>query len=115
MIQKTTGKAVAIYIGESDHLGGTPLHAAIVQVAKKEGLAGATVTRAMMGFGAHSQIHTTNIVLLSEDLPVVVTLIDTPEKIDAFLPMLEQMVTEGTIVSWEVKVEVFRERAKKAE
>ena len=111
MTSKSKAKAISIYISASDHRDGEPLYAVIVQEAKKRGLSGATVLRAMMGFGAHSRIHSTNILVLSEDLPVVITLIDTPEKIDEFLPVLELMVGEGTVVSCDVNVEVFRERA----
>ena len=97
MTQKTKGKAVAVFVGESDHIHGKPVYAAIVEAAKKHGLAGATATRAMMGYGAHSQIHTANIVILAEDLPIVVSLIDTHENIVAFIPILEQLVPEGTL------------------
>lgn len=113
MNAKEKGKALAIYVGESDHLHGKPLYIAIVERAKSEGLAGATVGRAIMGFGAHSRIHTTNIELLSMDLPVVVNIVDTPERIEAFLPILEEMVAEGTIVSWDVTVELHRPKAEK--
>jgi PII-like signaling protein len=108
MDRNQQGKALAIYIGESDHLHGKPLYIAIVEEAKRAGIAGATVGRAFMGFGAHSKIHTNNIVLLSEDLPVVVSIVDRPEKIAAFLPTLEEMVVEGTIVSWDVIIELHR-------
>lgn len=111
MNEKQKGKALAIYVGESDHIHhGKPLYIAIVERAKAEGLAGATVGRAIMGFGAHSHIHATNIELLSMDLPVVVNIVDSPERIDAFLPILDEMVTEGTIVSWDVMVELHRPR-----
>jgi len=101
-------KALAIYIGESDQWHGKPLYAAIVERAKAEGLAGATVGRGIMGFGANSRIHTASIVRLSEDLPVVVYIIDTIERVDAFLPILEEMVQEGLVATWEATVEIYR-------
>jgi PII-like signaling protein len=114
MITKNRGKALAIYVGESDHIHGKPVYIAVIEAAKEQGLAGATAGRAIMGFGAHSRIHTTNIVVLSEDLPVVICIVDTEERIEAFLPQVEALVREGTIVSWEVDIEVLR-REKNAE
>jgi len=100
-------KALAVYIGESDHWHGKPLYAAIVEKAREMGLAGATVTRGIMGFGANSRIHTTAILRLSEDLPVVVQLVDQPERIDLFMKQLDEMVTEGLVVTWNVNVERY--------
>src|SRR5438552_19113227 len=91
------GKLVRIYIGEADNWHGQALYNAIVERARKEGLAGATVTRGFEGFGANSRIHTTSILRLSEDLPVKIEIIDIVERIDAFLPLLDEMVTEGLI------------------
>ncbi|HEY0868713.1 MAG TPA: DUF190 domain-containing protein [Fimbriimonas sp.] len=108
------GKALAIHIGESDHWHGKALSTAIVEKAREMGLAGATVTRGSMGFGANSRIHTTSIVRLSEDLPVVVTIIDTPERIAAFLPVVHEMVTEGMVSSWDVDVEIYRHSPREA-
>jgi len=101
-------KALAIYIGDSDHWHGKPLSAAIVELAKKEGMAGSTVTHGVMGFGAHSRIHTAHILRLSEDLPVVITIVDKPERIDKFLPLLDDMIQEGLVVTWDVHVEIYR-------
>ena len=89
------GQLLRIFIGESDRWGGIPLYDAIVQEARKRGLAGATVFRGFEGFGAHSRIHTTRILRLSEDLPIVVEIVDADEKIQAFLPVLDEMVKEG--------------------
>jgi CBS-domain-containing membrane protein len=96
---KIHGKAevLRIYIGDSDRLGGRLLHEAIVDEARKRGMAGATVMRGMIGFGANSLVHTARILRLSEDLPVVVEIVDKPDRIAAFLPILESMVAEGTI------------------
>jgi uncharacterized protein len=89
------GQLLRIFIGESDRWGSQPLYEAIVQEARRRGLAGATVFKGFEGFGAHSRIHTTRILRLSEDLPIVVEIVDTEDKIQAFLPVLEGMVTEG--------------------
>jgi CBS domain-containing protein len=86
-----------IYIGDSARLGGRLLHEAIVAEARKRGLAGATAMHGMLGFGANSLVHTAKILRLSEDLPVVVEIVDKPDRIAAFLPFLEDMVSEGTI------------------
>lgn len=91
------GKLVRIYIGESDHWHGKALYNAIVERARQEGLAGATVTRGIEGFGANSRIHTASILRLSEDLPVKIEIIDVAERIEQFLPLLDEMVTEGLI------------------
>ena len=101
-------KALAVYMGESDHWQSRPLYVAIVERARELGMAGATVTRGIMGFGANSRIHTTTILRLSEDLPVVVQIVDMPERIDPFLKELDAMVTEGMVVTWDVTVEQYR-------
>lgn len=104
-------KLLRIFIGESDRWKGKPLYEAIVLEAKAQGLAGATVFKGFMGFGAHSRIHTAKILQLSEDLPVMIEIVDSAEKIEAFLPVLEGMVQEG-LVTLE-KVEVIRYQARR--
>jgi Uncharacterized conserved protein len=96
---KIRGEAevLRIYIGDSDRLGGRLLHEAIIDEARRRGMAGATAMRGMIGFGANSLVHTAKILRLSEDLPVVVEIVDKPDRIAAFLPILEDMVNEGTI------------------
>ena len=89
------GKLVRIYVGEADRWQGKALSAAIVERVKKEGLAGATVTRGIEGFGANSRIHTASILRLSEDLPIVIEIVDSEEKINGFLPALEAMMGSG--------------------
>ncbi|GEM86905.1 DUF190 domain-containing protein [Meiothermus granaticius] len=101
-------KLVRVFIGEFDQWQGRPLFEAIVMEAKKAGLAGATVFKGFMGFGGHSLIHTAKILQLSEDLPILVEIVDTEEKIQAFLPTLDAMIQEG-LVTLE-KVEVIRYR-----
>ncbi|GAA6744321.1 DUF190 domain-containing protein [Thermus antranikianii] len=103
-------KLLRVFVGESDRHGGRPLYEAIVLEAKRQGLAGATVFKGFMGFGAHSRIHTAKVLQLSEDLPVMIEIVDTEEKIRAFLPVLEGMVKEG-LVTLE-KVEVIRYRSR---
>ncbi len=91
------GRLVRIYIGHSDQWHGQPLYNAIVQRAKQEGLAGATVIQGIEGFGANSRIHRASILDLSTDLPIKVEIVDLAERIERFLPLLEEMVTEGLI------------------
>jgi len=97
-----------IFIGDSDKYHGRPLYEAIVEEARKAGLAGATVLRATLGFGANSRIHTAKILRLSEDLPMVVEIVDTPEKIAAFLPVLDGLMDEGLVTLERVRVIVYR-------
>lgn len=99
-----TGRELWIYVGESDRYKGRPLSQQLVEVLKAEGLAGATVTRGTIGFGANSRIHTASIERLSEDLPVVVVVVDSRERIDRVLPRVEKMVTEGLITIHDVEV-----------
>ncbi|MBO8128530.1 MAG: DUF190 domain-containing protein [Peptococcaceae bacterium] len=107
---KISGKAklLQIYIGESDRYKGKPLYRAIVNLAKKEGLAGATVTRAILGFGANSRIHSANILRLSEDLPVMISIVDSEEYINKILPKLDEMVPEGLITVQDVDIIKYR-------
>jgi PII-like signaling protein len=97
-----------IFIGESDKYHGRPLYEALVEDARRRGLAGATVLRGTLGFGAHSRIHTAKILRLSEDLPMVVEIVDTPETIAAFLPDLDAMIGEGLVTLEKVRVIVYR-------
>ena len=91
------GKLVRIFIGESDRWHGRPLYQAIVERVRKEGLAGATVIRGIEGFGAKSHLHTSRILRLSEDMPVVVEIVDTAERVDGLLPLLDEMVADGLV------------------
>jgi PII-like signaling protein len=103
-------KLLRIFIGESDKWQGRPLYEAIVLEVKRHGLAGATVFKGVMGFGAHSRIHSAKLLQLSEDLPLMIEIVDSDEKIRAFLPVLDAMVREG-LVTLE-RVEVIRYRAR---
>jgi uncharacterized protein len=93
-----------IFIGEDDKFGGSPLYEAIVLRARELHLAGATVLRGPMGFGASSRLHTTKILRLSEDLPLVIEIVDSEDKINAFLPALEEMMTSGLTTLEKVQV-----------
>jgi hypothetical protein len=106
------GKLLRIFVGESDTWHGKPLYDAIVELARKEGLAGATVIRGMEGFGAHSRLHTSRILRLSEDLPVVIEIVDGEEQIDRILPALDEMVEEGMVTVERVHVIAYRAKPK---
>jgi PII-like signaling protein len=93
-----------IFIGEDDKFGGSPLYEAIVLKARETHLAGATVLRGPMGFGASSRLHTTKILRLSEDLPLVIEIVDSEDKINGFLPMLDEMMTSGLVTLEKVQV-----------
>ena len=97
-------KRLRVYIGESDHWKGQSLATAIVEMCRREGLAGATVSRGVMGFGASSRIHTTHILDLSTDLPLIIDIIDKPERIEKIKPILDEMVTEGLITQEDVHI-----------
>jgi hypothetical protein len=93
-----------IFIGEDDRTKGRPLYEAIVLKAREAGLAGATVLRGPMSFGKSSTLHTTKVLRLSEDLPIVIEIVDTQEKIDAFLPVLDPMMGSGLVTLERVQV-----------
>lgn len=93
-----------IFIGESDKWHHQPLHMALLERLRKEGFAGATVFRGIAGFGARSVLHTTHLLRLSEDLPVVIEVVDTEEQIERLVPILEEMVMEGLVTLEKVRV-----------
>jgi len=105
------GKLLRLFIGESDRWHGKPLYQAIVEQVRAEGLAGATVIRGIEGFGADSHLHTSRILRLSEDLPVVIEIVDTPERIDRVVPLLDEMVTEGMLTLERVQIVTYRSSA----
>ena len=102
------GKLLRLFIGESDTWHGRPLYQAIVERVREAGLAGATVVRGIEGFGADSRIHTSRILRLSEDLPVVIEVVDTAERIDAIVPVLDEMVGEGMLTLERVQIVAYR-------
>jgi len=93
-----------IFIGENDRHEGRPLHEAIVLKARELGLAGATVLRGPMGYGLSSRLHTAKILRLSEDLPIVIEIVDSRERIDTFLPSLDAMMSGGLVTMEKVQV-----------
>lgn len=102
------GLLLRIFVGESDKYKGTSLYEWIVVKAKEEGMAGATAFRGLMGFGANSRIHTSKILRLSLDLPVVVEIVDTPGKIEHFLSVIQPVVREGLVTLEKAEVRVYR-------
>lgn len=102
------GKILRVFVGESDTWQGRPLYQAIVRRLRERGLAGATVLRGIEGFGAHSRLHTARILRLSEDLPVVVEVVDREDRIREILPILDEMVREGMVTIEDVEVVVYR-------
>jgi PII-like signaling protein len=105
------GKLLRLFIGESDTWHGKPLYQAIVERVRSEGLAGATVIRGIEGFGADSHLHTSRLLRLSEDLPVVIEIVDTPERIDHVVPILDKMVAEGMLTLERVHIVSYRSSA----
>jgi PII-like signaling protein len=102
------GTLMRIHIGERDKHHGKSLHAAIVELLRSRGLAGATVTRAIMGFGANARLHTDSVLRLSLDLPIVVECVDAEEKIQAILPDIDAMMEGGLITLERVRVIAYR-------
>ncbi|HEY7913361.1 MAG TPA: DUF190 domain-containing protein [Blastocatellia bacterium] len=104
------GQLLRIFIGDSDRWQGKPLYEAIILKAREMGIAGATMLRGMMGFGANSRIHTAKILRLSEDLPIIVEIVDNAEKIERLLPVIDEMVQEGLVTLEKVRVIQYRHR-----
>lgn len=115
MILPKDGQLLRIFIGESDRHEGRPLHEWIVLQAQQHGLAGATVLRGMEGFGAHSRLHTAKILAITSELPVVVEIVDTKEKIEAFLPIIDDAIEEGLVTLEKVEIRLHRIGKDKAE
>jgi hypothetical protein len=104
MLLEEKAQLLRIFIGENDRFGHHPLYEAIVLKAREQELAGATVLRGPMGFGHSSRLHTAKILRLSEDLPVVIEIIDSEQKITTFLPLLDEMVKGGLVSIEEVRI-----------
>jgi len=102
------GKLLRIFIGENDKHAGMALYEWIVRKARESGLAGATVLRGLEGFGAKSRLHTAKLLRLSGDLPIVVKIVDTEAKIEAFLPMVDEAVEDGMATLEKVEVRFYR-------
>jgi PII-like signaling protein len=102
------GKLLRIFVGESDRHEGAPLYEWIVRKARERGLAGATVLRGLAGFGAHSRLHTAKVLRLSTDLPIVIEIIDTADKIEAFLPEIDAAIAEGLATLEKAEIRFYR-------
>ena len=108
-------KRLTVFIGESDRHHHTPLYAEIVHRAHKAGLAGATVLRGIEGFGASQHVHTTRILSLTEDLPIVIVMVDEEERIERFALELDELITEGLVVIDDVEVVRYAGRSRRGE
>src|SRR6516165_10063550 len=108
------GHLLRIFIGESDKRDGKPLYEWIVRKAKEQGLAGATVIRAIEGFGAHSRIHTAKIIDLSTYLPIIIDIVDELQKIEDFLSIVDSVIDEGLATVEKVHIRLYRSRKAKA-
>ncbi len=108
MTLPSEAELLRIFIGEGDKYGRRPLYEVIVEEARRRGMAGATVLQGVMGFGKASRLHTAKILRLSEDLPIVVEIVDSPERIAAFLPDLDRMIQRGLVTLEKARVIVYR-------
>ncbi|MBI1949888.1 MAG: DUF190 domain-containing protein [Acidobacteria bacterium] len=108
MMLPEEGHLLRIFVGESDKHGGVPLYEWIVRQARERGLAGATVLRGVEGFGAHSRLHTAKILRLSADLPIVIEIVDSKEKVEAFLPVVDAAIPEGLATLEKVQIRLYR-------
>ncbi|HVR77578.1 MAG TPA: DUF190 domain-containing protein [Acidimicrobiia bacterium] len=108
MENNSHNRLLRVFIGESDSIDGRPLYQAIVETLRREGLAGATVLRGIEGFGKSSRLHTSHILRLSEDLPIVIECVDTVERIEGVLPRLDEMIGDGLVTVEKVDVRVYR-------
>ena len=113
MVLPEEGYLLRIFIGESDKHEGKLLYEWLVLKAREMGLAGATVLRGMVGFGAHSRLHTFKIERLSEDLPIIVELVDTKEKLESFLSIIDGIIQEGLATLEKAQVRFYRSGNKK--
>jgi PII-like signaling protein len=110
LIRPGEGTLLRIFVGETDRHDGRPLHEWIVMEARRRGIAGATVLRGIEGFGAHSRVHTSRVLRLSADLPMVVEIVDTREKIEGFMSVVDAVVEEGLATLERVEVRFYRSR-----
>ena len=109
------GKLLRIFLGETDRWQHRPLYEEIIRKAREMGLAGATVIRGIEGFGANSHLHTTRILRLSEDLPLIIEVVDTAEKVDELVAAVEPMIEEGLMTVERVQVLKYRARPQAGE
>jgi PII-like signaling protein len=109
------GCLLRVFLGENDKHGGRPLYEWLVLRARERGLAGATVTRGLMGFGAHSRVHTFRIERLSLDLPIIVEMVDTREKLEQFLAEIDPLIHEGLATLEDAEIRFYRSRDSSAQ
>lgn len=114
MQRSEEGRLLRVFVGESDRRDGEPLFRAIVLKARELGLAGATVLKGAVGFGANSRIHSSRVLELSTDLPVVIEIVDSAQKVEALLPYLDEVVQEGLITVEGVRMLRYRHDPAKA-
>jgi PII-like signaling protein len=112
MVLPKEGCLLRVFIGESDKHEGRPLYEWLVKRAREHGLAGATVLRGIEGFGAHSRVHTAKILQLSTDLPIVVEIVDSREKIEMFWPVIDGAISEGLATLERVEIRFYRSGGK---
>lgn len=108
------GRLLRIFVGESDVHDGRPLYEAIVEMLRQEGIAGATVLRGIAGFGRSSVVHSSKLLRMSIDLPIVIEAVDTMERIDSVMPLLDELIDEGLVTLERVEVRVYRGRQPEA-
>jgi PII-like signaling protein len=108
MVDQADSRLLRVFIGEADVFEGRPLYQAIVEVLRRDGLAGATVLRGIEGFGKSSLLHTATVLRLSEDLPILIECVDIVEKVEAVLPVLDDMIEDGLVTIEKVDVRVYR-------
>ena len=108
MLNEAEGSLLRIFVGERDHHEGAPLYEWIVRQAAERGLAGATVLRGVEGFGARQRLHTAKVLRLTADLPMVVEIVDTHDKIEAFLPVIDDAIREGLATLEKVDIRLYR-------
>ena len=115
MVIPKEGHLLRIFIGESDRHEGRPLYEWIVLEARRLGMAGATVLRGLEGYGAHSRLHTAKVMRLSSDLPIVVEIVDTHEKIESLIPLIDSAIGEGLVTIEPVEIRLYRSRKEPAD
>ena len=108
MIPRNEGHLLRIFVGESDRHEGLPLYDWIVRQAREHGLAGATVFRGLEGFCAKSRVRKTSILRLSENLPIVIEIVDTKDKIESFMPIIDDAIVEGLATLEKVEIRIYR-------
>ncbi len=111
MLSCSSGHLLRIFIGEKDKYQGKPLYEWIVRQARDRGLSGTTVIRGLEGFGTHNQIHTSKLLELSLDLPVIIEIVDSPEKIENFFPIIDNVIEEGLATLEKVDIRIYRKRS----